>query len=65
MITQSFIAMDNFKTDSGVEIKKGAWLQWWSFPKDNETACTLWKAVKSGEINGVSVGCNATVEDIE
>lgn len=64
VITQSFIAMDNFKTDSGIDIKKGMWLQWWSFPKENETACKLWKSVKSGEINGVSVGCKATVEEL-
>lgn len=64
-IEQSFIAPSDFNTDDGRLIKKGTWLQWWWFPEDNEESENLWKAVKSGEICGVSIGCRATVEELQ
>ena len=44
-------------------ITKGTWVQEWHFP-ETETGELLWKAVLSGEITGVSVGCVANVEEI-
>ena len=44
-------------------ITKGTWVQEWFFP-ETETGELLWKAVLSGEITGVSVGCVANVEEI-
>lgn len=63
-IVQSFISPATFTTDSGVEIKKGTWLQWWHFPR-TETGEALWQGVKSGDINGISIGARATAEDLE
>lgn len=62
-IVQSYIAPSTFALDNGVEVKKGTWLQWWHFP-ETETGELIWKGVKSGEINGVSIGAMATVEDL-
>ena len=45
-------------------IKKGTWLQEWAFP-ETEVGEKLWQAALSGEINSVSVGCFANVEEIE
>lgn len=62
-IIQSYIAPSSFTLDSGREILKGTWLQWWYFPP-TETGETIWKGVKSGEINGVSIGARATTEEL-
>lgn len=59
-IVQSFITPVSFSDDTGREIKKGTWLAWTQF--DNED---IWKQVKSGEFQGLSVGCKATVEELE
>lgn len=64
-IVQSFISPSDFKTENGKEIKKGTWLQWWYFPEGNDESESIWKAVKSGEINGVSIGARAKVEEIK
>lgn len=63
-IVQSFINPADFTTDDGREIKKGAWLQWWSFP-ETEIGEKIWKAVKAGDITGVSIGAMATVETLD
>lgn len=63
-IEQSFISPSEFILDDGRLIKKGTWLQWWYFPEEEESE-KLWKAVKSGDINGVSIGCRAMVEELE
>lgn len=63
-IVQSFINPADFTTDDGREIKKGAWLQWWSFP-ETEVGEKIWKAVKDGDITGVSIGAMATVETLD
>ena len=47
----------------GVEIKKGSWLQWWYFPETSAGDC-IWQMVKSGDINGVSVGCRVSAEEL-
>lgn len=62
-IVQSFISPASFTLDSGVEVQKGTWLQWWSFP-ETELGEELWSAVKSGEINGVSINAMATTETL-
>ena len=64
-IVQSYIAPADFKLDDGREITKGSWLQWYHFPEGNETSDLLWEGVKSGEINGVSIGAKATVETLD
>lgn len=67
-IVQSFVtpsAFDMQMPDGTVkEISKGTWLQWWYFP-ETEVGETIWKMVKSGDINGVSVGCQGLVEELE
>lgn len=59
-IVQSFITPVSFSDDQGREIKKGTWLAWTQF--ENEE---LWNKVKTGEFNGLSVGCLASVEELE
>lgn len=59
-IVQSFVTPVGFTDDTGREIKKGAWLAWTKF--ENEE---LWDQVKSGEFQGLSVGCKASVEELE
>jgi hypothetical protein len=56
---QSFISLTEFTTDDGRLIKKGTWLQWWTFPEGNDVSDALWQAVKSGDITGVSICANA------
>lgn len=63
-IEQSFISPAEFTLEDGRVIKQGTWLQWWSFPRD-EVGEQLWSLVKSGEINGVSIGATAFIEDLE
>ncbi len=63
-IVQSFIAPVAMTLDSGQEIRKGTWLQWWYFP-ETETGETIWKGVKTGDINGVSIGAKATTEKLD
>lgn len=62
-IQQSFIAPVDMQIDDRF-IRKGTWLQWWHFP-ETDTGDVLWDMVKSGEINGISIGAFATVEDVE
>lgn len=45
-------------------IKKGTWLQEFYFP-ETEVGESLWQAVLNEEITGVSVGCVASVEELE
>jgi hypothetical protein len=59
-IVQSFVTPVGFTDDTGREIKKGTWLAWTKF--DNEA---LWNDVKSGEFTGLSVGCRASVEELD
>ena len=63
-VVQSFISPADFTLDNGVEVAKGTWLQWWKFP-ETETGEALWQGVKSGDINGVSIGAMATAEELE
>lgn len=44
-------------------ISKGTWVQEFYFP-ETETGELLWQAALSGEINSVSIGCFADVEEI-
>ena len=45
-------------------VTKGSWVQELYFP-ETEVGEMLWKAVLSGEINSVSIGCFADVEEIK
>lgn len=64
IVEQSFISPSDFTLEDGREIKKGTWLMWMYFP-ETETGDLIWKSVKDGEITGVSVGCRATVKEVE
>lgn len=64
LITQSFITPTEFTIGDSV-IKKGTWLQWWHFPEGDDTSNMLWKAVKDGEITGVSIGARAETEKLD
>lgn len=58
-IVESYIAPSDFYLGEQF-IKKGSWLQVWQV-EDNE----IWDLIKSGEINGVSVGCAANYEVLD
>lgn len=62
-VVQSFISPSTFTLDNGVEVLKGTWLQWWHFP-ETEVGEALWQGVKSGDINGVSIGALAVAEEL-
>jgi hypothetical protein len=64
-IVQSYITLAPITLEGGRTIQKGTWLQWWHFPEDNANAELMWKGVKSGEINGVSIGAMAHVEELQ
>ena len=63
-IEQSFISPASFTLENGETVQKGTWLQWWYFPEGDAESESLWKSVKDGEINGVSIGCRAMVEEL-
>lgn len=58
-IIESYIAPTDFYLDDKF-IKKGSWLQVWQFHDDD-----LWTLTKSGDINGVSIGCSASYEVLD
>lgn len=60
-IVQNFINPSDFQLDDGRMIKKGSWLQVWYFP-ETDMGEEIWKAVKDGTIDGVSIGATAKVE---
>lgn len=57
-VVESFISLQDMSLN-GTFVKKGSWLQNWQFHDD-----TLWEMVKSGDINGVSIGCVANYVDL-
>lgn len=59
-IVQSYTTPVSFIDDTGREIKKGTWLAWTKFQNED-----LWNQVKDGSFQGLSVGCKATVEEIQ
>lgn len=63
-IEQSFITPVAFTTDNGIEVTKGSWIQWWHFPEGNSNAELLWKMVKDGDIQGISIGATQIYEEI-
>ena len=63
IIVESYIAPVDFTLDAQV-VKAGTWLQSFYFP-ETEVGEVLWQAVKSGEINGVSIQCMCSTEEIE
>jgi len=63
-VVQNFVTPTDLPFEDGRIVKAGSWLQWWHFPETDEGEA-IWKAVKSGEINGVSVSCRANTEDLE
>lgn len=65
VIVESYINRNEFQMEDGRTIKKGAWLQMWHFPEGDDTSDSLWNLVKSGEINGVSIGARGTVEELD
>ena len=63
-VVQNFITPVELTLNDGRIVKSGSWLQWWYFP-ETEQGEEIWKAVKSGEINGVSIQCRANTEELE
>jgi len=63
-IEQSFITPVGFTTDTGKEVKKGSWLQWWHFPEGDTDSELLWAMVKNNEIQGVSIGATAVYQEL-
>lgn len=63
-IVENYITPVEFTLEDGRTVKAGTWLQVWYFPETDEGE-ELWKMVKSGEINGVSVGCRVMVQEFE
>jgi len=63
-IEQSFIVPSSFTTDDGRDIKKGTWAIWTHFPEDDANSELLWKMVKDGSVQGVSIGATAKVEEL-
>ena len=61
---QSFVSPSDFSLDDGRVIKKGTWLAWTHFP-ETEVGEKLWKGVKAGEFNGLSIQARALVEELE
>lgn len=64
-IVQSYITLAPITLEGGRVIQKGTWLQWWHFPENNVQAEAMWQGVKSGEINGVSIGAMARAEELQ
>lgn len=62
-IVESYIAPVDFQLDDKL-IKKGTWLQSWYFP-ETEVGELLWKSVKDGTIDGVSIHGRATTEKLD
>ncbi len=63
-IEQSFITPAGFTTDTGIEVKKGSWLQYWHFPEGDTDSELLWTMVKNNEIQGVSIGATAVYQEL-
>lgn len=63
-IFESYILPTEMKLDDGRVVKAGSWLQNWYFP-ETEAGELLWKAVKEGTINGVSIQGRANTEEIK
>lgn len=59
VITESYIAPADM-TIGDTDIVKGTWLQTWRINDD-----TIWKGVKEGYWNGLSIQCKALTEDLE
>lgn len=62
--TDSFEVIESYQTFTDIEldgifVEKGSWLV------TLQTNETLWEMILSGEINGVSIGARATVEELE
>jgi len=62
-IVENYTTPSAFTLEDGRVVKAGTWLQVWWFPESEEGE-ELWSMVKSGEINGVSIGCRAMSEEL-
>ena len=58
-IVESYIAPVEFYLGD-TYVSKGSWLQVWQVEDDE-----VWNLIKSGDINGVSIGCSANYEELE
>ncbi len=61
---QSFVSPSEFQLDDGRTVKKGSWLAWTYFP-ETDNGEVLWKAVKDGKANGLSIQARAFVEELD
>lgn len=62
-IVESYIAPVDFNLDDGRTVTKGSWLQTWFLP-ETEAGEVLWKGIKDGTFTGLSIGCQAMVEEL-
>lgn len=62
-IVQSYIIPMDMPLDDGRTILKGSWVQWLWVDESTEGE-VIWKAVKAGELIGISIGCMAETEDV-
>lgn len=63
---QSFVSLNeiNLERNGEVEvIKAGSWLAWVQFP-ETEVGDYLWKGVKDGSFNGLSIQANALTSEL-
>ena len=57
-VAQSYTVPVDIQLDDTF-IRKGSWLQTWQFTDDE-----IWKGVKEGKWNGLSIQCLASVEEL-
>lgn len=58
-VVESYLAPVDF-TLGEHEVKKGTWLMTLQIKNDE-----LWELIKSGEVNGISIGAKAQIEELE
>lgn len=63
-VQQSWCTPAAMTLDNGQEIRKGTWLMWIHFPEDKAGSDDIWKMVKSGDIEGISIGARGYLEEL-
>ena len=58
-VVESYLAPTDFVLNE-IPVTKGTWLMTFQINDEN-----IWKMIKSGDINGISIGARATVETLE
>ena len=58
-VLESYLAPVDFEL-GGTEVKKGTWLMTFQIKSDE-----VWELIKSGEINGISIGAHAKLKEVQ